>query len=750
MTPDTAHERVIIYIDWKGSYGPLKISHIHIFLFFALLISSINYFPTLAQSGGYQKYGQVHFYGCVDYTSSFHCDPIHNNLTGYRYPATSVKVYELKKEPQFVPGKYGEALDMTATYREAIHFPKISNITFNDFSVSFWVKGTPDAEPLGQIISYTNNLNTAGWFFDMAKGNNTGSSVRFVLTENGGKLLASPDVPIGNNTFHHIVGTFNGTMVKIYNDGKLAGQTPYVGNYTGDARLPLTIGSSSYCASCNRWTGIIDDLRIYGKALNNQEISLINTNRGDSDIPALIARWNFDGQLLDSSNNNSTGTQSTLLASMAFAPDGRLFFTEKNTGQIRIMKDSKVLPEPFAKVDDYLVSWEQGLLGLTIDPKFNENHFVYMYYTSTDKATGEVFNKVVRFTDSDNKGIAKTVILDKIFAEKGYHAGGALTFGPDDKLYVTVGDATEHPFAQDTAVPIGKVLRVNRDGTIPPDNPFPDNPVFTYGHRNMFGIAFDKFGNGLVSENGDYYYDEVNLLKKGGNYGFPAQQPANLPPELSNFTTSIMPLRTYWDTIAPTQMIYYDGNKYPLLKDKFLIGTYQGDIYALKLDKTSKEIVEEAKIDFENYPFKPVIGIAKSPTGDIYFGAYNIWKLNSTDVSAKKQYLYPVKINTTRVSSVEQIQFEPSNNKFIVNLRFQDNITNSKTGTSLLTLNIPQSLLPQISAVVNTADNKQLHFTNATASGYNIVRVDIPNSPQLQISVLGTSIEAPGEQILVG
>jgi glucose/arabinose dehydrogenase len=728
----------------------LKISHFHLFLFFTLLLSSISYFPTIAQQGGYQKFGQIHFYGCVDYTTLFHCDPLHNNLTGFRYPASSIRVDELQKEPHFVPGKYGQALDMQAINREAVHFPKISNITFNDFSVSFWVKGTADAEPLGQILSYTNNHNTAGWYFDMSKGNNTGPTVRFVLTENEGKLLASPDVHIGNDTFHHIVGTFNGSMIKMYNDGKLVGQTHYVGNYTGDARLPLTIGSSSYCASCNRWTGIIDDLRIYGKTLDDREISQIGANAGDSNIPALIGRWNFDGELLDSSNNKNSGTQSTLLASMAFTPDGRLFFTEKNTGHIRIMKDSKVLPEPFASVDDYLISWEQGLLGLTIDPKFNENHFVYVYYTSVDKSTGDVFNRVVRFTDSNNKGISKTVIIDRIFAERGYHAGGALAFGPDDKLYVTVGDATEHPFAQDTAVPIGKVLRVNRDGTIPPDNPFRNSPVYTYGHRNMFGIAFDKSGNGLVSENGDYYYDEINLLKKGGNYGFPAQQPANVAPELSNFTSSIMPLRTYWDTIAPTQMIYYDGDRYPLLKDKFVLGTYQGDVYALKLDKVTKEIVEEDKIDFENYPFKPVIGIAKSPNGDIYFGAYSIWKLNSTDLGAKKQYLYPVKINTTRISSVEQVQFEPSNNKLIVNLRFQDNITNSKAGTSLLTLDIPQTFLPKISAVVNTADNKQLQFTNATRSGYNIISVNIPNSPQLQISVLGASIEAPGEQILVG
>ena len=140
-----------------------------------------------------------------------------------------------------------------------------------------------------------------------------------------------------------------------------------------------------------------------------------------------------------------------------------------------------------------------------------------------------------------------------------------------------------------------------------------------------------RYGNGLISENGDYYYDEINLIQKGGNYGFPIFQPANVAPEISNSTLDIKPLRSYWDTIAPTQMIYYHGDKIPLLKDKFILGTYQGDIYVLRLDTNSKKIIEEVKINFENYPFKPIVGIAESPQGDLYFGAYNIWKLNSID-----------------------------------------------------------------------------------------------------------------------
>ena len=310
---------------------------------------------------------------------------------------------------------------------------------------------------------------------------------------------------------------------------------------------------------------------------------------------------------------------------MAFSPDGRLFYTEKNSGNIKILQNNKVLDRSFATLSDVYVNWEQGLLGITLDPDFEQNHFVYVYYTARGIASSDPVNRVVRFTEENNVGKDVKVLLDNIPASKGYHSGGALAFGPDDKLYITVGDATEHPFAQDPGILIGKLLRINRDGTFPQDNPFPNSPVYTLGHRNMYGIAFDKYGDGLLSENGDYYYDEINLIQKGGNYGFPTFQPANRLPELVNSSTSIKPLRSYWDTIAPTQMIYYTGDKIPLLKNKFVVGSYSGDFYVLRLDNQTKEIVEESRIDLENYPFKPVVGIAQSPEGDVYFGAYAIF-----------------------------------------------------------------------------------------------------------------------------
>ena len=356
-----------------------------------------------------------------------------------------------------------------------------------------------------------------------------GQLIRFsVFSEEGHRFSSSP-APISTTTFAHVVATFDGSSIKIYKNGILLGITGFNGKYISDPGLPLMIGSSSYCLTCNLWSGIVDEVRFYNRTINENEVKEIFVNDSHGTVPdGLVGYWTFENSLNDISGNNHNGNLDSIITNMAFAPDGRLFFDEKNTGKIRIMKDDRVLSTPFATVSDYYVNWEQGLLGLAVDPKFEQNHFVYLYYTAIDNKTGqgEPFNKLVRFTENNNLATNMVVLLDKIPASRGYHSGGALAFGPDDKLYIGIGDATLHEFAQDGGIVTGKVLRINRDGTIPQDNPFPNSPVYTIGHRNIFGIAFDKKdGIGMISENGDFHYDEINIIQKGGNYGFPALQP---------------------------------------------------------------------------------------------------------------------------------------------------------------------------------------------------------------------------------
>jgi len=329
-----------------------------------------------------------------------------------------------------------------------------------------------------------------------------------------------------------------------------------------------------------------------------------------------------------------------------------------------------------------------------------------------DQTKNKIVNKLVRFTDVNNTAHDKVTLLDDIPAEAGFHSGGALAFGPDDKLYVSVGDATHSIFAQNPSVFLGKVLRINRDGTIPADNPYPNSPVYTIGHRNIFGISFDNNrGFGIIAENGDALYDEINLIIKGGNYGFPTLQPPNIAPEIADPSLSILPLRSYWHTIGPTQTIYYEGNKFPELNNRFLSGAFDGNIYSLMFDPNVKKIIEEEKIFLKFYPYSPVTALAKAPNGDIYFAGYGIYKLQRIDSSTKEEFVFPVQVDfSTQFDRINKMEVLKQQNKMLIDIQTSTgNKTESSSSSSssplILSIKIPKKLLDEIHSVTNISNN---------------------------------------------
>ncbi len=673
-----------------------------------------------------------------------HCDLLLGDLQGDIVNGNSTLVHPVtNNQTLFVDGKDGKALEMRGEYRESIEMMNVPDVNPKQFSVSFWVKSA-EVEPYGHIVSHSNKQQTAGWQFDTFGTSGTSgapvATMRFGVFNTNGTLFSPADITMPTDRFIHIVGTFDGSKVKVYEDGKLVGETQFTGNYTADPGVPMRIGSAAYCASCNRWSGMIDEMRMYNKTLDDQEVKQLDSL---SDVSGgLVGNWKFDGNTDDALGKNS-GTGSTMVTSMKFAPDGRLFFDEKNTGEIRIMTpDGKILDKPFASVQDVYVSWEQGMLGLTLDPDFQTNHYVYVYYTAlvdTQKGDGgKVINRVLRFTEKDNVGTDMKVLLDNIPASRGFHSGGALAVGPDDKLYITVGDATEHIFAQDPSIVIGKILRINKDGTIPADNPYPNSPVYTIGHRNMYGITFGKDGTGVVTENGDFHYDEINVIQKGGNYGFPTMQPPNLPPERAN-NSSIKPLRTYYDTIAPTQLIYYDGDAVPELKGMYLFGSFTGDIYAVRLSDDKKHVTEEIQVNLEHFPFVPTISIAQSPDGKIYYGGYQIYTLDS--LSKKTQNVYEVKIDAPAALTVDDLTVQPEQKKVEINA----NISSALGPDSTLTAKIPKSLLDNVTKVAIEGRQAQLTSQDISVNNdanYTSVTVKIgqvPANSNLKLSFSGAS-----------
>lgn len=246
---------------------------------------------------------------------------------------------------------------------------------------------------------------------------------------------------------------------------------------------------------------------------------------------------------------------------IAFAPDGRAFYTEKDTGLVRVLTpEGQLLAAPFADVP-VASSGERGLLGIALHPQFDENGYVYVFYTRS--ATGEdtrdfgaaLDNRVVRFTAIGNVGVEETLIFEMPATPGPNHNGGNIHFGPDGKLYVTLGDLNDVNNAQAINVLPGRILRLNDDGTIPADNPFgPQNPTFALGLRNSFDFTFDPVTGGLfATENGTFLHDEVNLLPPGSNGGWPlVEGPAGDQTINVDFGFYVDPLVASDGSVAPT------------------------------------------------------------------------------------------------------------------------------------------------------------------------------------------------------
>ena len=227
---------------------------------------------------------------------------------------------------------------------------------------------------------------------------------------------------------------------------------------------------------------------------------------------------------------------------MQFAPDGRLFICEQG-GRLRVVKDGALLPTPFLTIPSGSISasGERGLLGVAFDPAFASNQFVYVYYTATAPS---VHNRISRFTANGDVAVAgsETVILElDNLSSATNHNGGALAFGPDGKLYAAVGENANGANAQTLANLLGKMLRINKDGTIPTDNPFytaasgRNRAIWALGLRNPFTFAFNPAGTELfINDVGQNTWEEINDGIAGANYGWPTTEGATTNPQFKS------------------------------------------------------------------------------------------------------------------------------------------------------------------------------------------------------------------------
>jgi glucose/arabinose dehydrogenase len=194
-------------------------------------------------------------------------------------------------------------------------------------------------------------------------------------------------------------------------------------------------------------------------------------------------------------------------------PDGRFLVTER-PGRVIVLDSGKKYEVP-----DVEHIGEGGLLGMAISPDFMESRQLFLYYTY--RAGNRILNRVSRFTLGEETLTDEIYILDEIPGAR-FHNGGRIKFGPDEKLYITTGDAQEPNLSQNINSLAGKILRINPDGSIPEDNPFEDSPVFAYGLRNPQGMSWHPVSGALfASDHGPNSQDEINLIQPGKNYGWP-------------------------------------------------------------------------------------------------------------------------------------------------------------------------------------------------------------------------------------
>ena len=256
---------------------------------------------------------------------------------------------------------------------------------------------------------------------------------------------------------------------------------------------------------------------------------------------------------------------------MEIAPDGRIFILER-AGTIKIVKNGQLLPQPFAILPSESTG-DRGLIGIAFDPDFGVlNHYVYFYYTGTD-----LLNHLVRFSASTDVATDGPLSLFQTESPSQLlHVGGSIRFGPDGKLYFAVGDNWFPNNAQELDNPHGKILRINKDGTIPTDNPFYGQPgkvdaIWAYGFRNPWRFQFDSATGFLYTGDvGDFTWEELNRVVKGGNYGWPLKEGVCT----SDCAGFIDPIYTYNhdnESAAITAGPVYRGSMFP--------PEYQGSLF---------------------------------------------------------------------------------------------------------------------------------------------------------------------------
>lgn len=302
---------------------------------------------------------------------------------------------------------------------------------------------------------------------------------------------------------------------------------------------------------------------------------------------------------------------------IVWGPDDHIWLTER-TGKISRLNPSTGALSPVITINDVVSNGEGGLLGMALDPSFASNKFVYVVYNTG----GNYREKIVRFTYNGTTLTSPLTLLDNINAAS-IHNGSRLLI-VNDKLFITTGDANNTSLAQNTSSLNGKILRINLDGTIPSDNPIAGSAIWSIGHRNPQGLVYAN--NKLYSsEHGPSNDDEINIIEKGRNYGWPnVEGMCNTTNEQSfcNTNNVAQPIKTWTPTTAPSGMEYYNNDLIPQWKNSLLLTALKDTrLYQLKLNESGTAI--ESTTEFYVSKYGRMRDVCISPTGKVYICTSN-------------------------------------------------------------------------------------------------------------------------------
>lgn len=319
-----------------------------------------------------------------------------------------------------------------------------------------------------------------------------------------------------------------------------------------------------------------------------------------------------------------------------FAPDGRMFVTER-PGRVRIISDDGVMdPQPWLSIEERIFfQGESGLTGLAFHPDYPADPRVYVMYTyMTDEGP---YNRISYFTDNQGRAGEETILYDELAAQArgGSHSGGTLQFGDDGMLYVATGDAFERQRSNDLEDLSGAVLRITPDGDVPADNPWPGNPIWAHGMRNPHGLSWQPgTGNLFAGDHGPtgedqlMAHDRIIVLQGGRHHGWPVMVGAIGSPDY------VDPILTFVPSSPPGDVMFYTGDLMPALQNDLFVSVLgfqpqdRQNLMRIRFqdpaDPTRPTAIERWFNDGEgNSTYGRLRALATGPDGALYVGTSN-------------------------------------------------------------------------------------------------------------------------------